>query len=172
MVTFQGPVVEVLIAKLHRVTCTEANVNYVGSLTVDGEWLDASGLFEGQKVDIANLRNGERFSTYVIRGKEGSGTLCTNGAAAHLVMPGDKLIVMAYGGLRHKETSRVWTRSALTVNEFLSTGTMTREEYKEFDPKVLAFHDNPDYRIVNDVVEFNSRPTYDILRREVPHGSK
>mmetsp|Transcript_14258 Transcript_14258/g.20738 ORF Transcript_14258/g.20738 Transcript_14258/m.20738 type:complete len:148 (+) Transcript_14258:1030-1473(+) len=147
MVTFQGPVVEVLIAKLHGVTCTEANVNYMGSVTVDGEWLDASGLFEGQKVDIANLKNGERFSTYIIRGKEGSGTLCTNGAAAHLVMPGDKLIVMAYG-------------------------MMTREEYNDFDPKVLLFQDIQDYQIVNDVVEFNSKPAYDILRREVAHDTK
>lgn len=90
---------QVLVAKLHRVVCTEAELDYVGSVTVDAAWLDASGLFEGQRVDIANLRNGERLSTYVISGTPGSGMVCMNGAAAHLVQPGDKLIIMAYGTL-------------------------------------------------------------------------
>jgi aspartate 1-decarboxylase len=89
--------VHVFRAKLHRVVVTEANLNYMGSITVDENLLDASGIFPNEKVQIVNINNGERFETYVIKGERGSGQICLNGPAARKVQLGDKLIVIAYG---------------------------------------------------------------------------
>jgi aspartate 1-decarboxylase len=83
-------------AKLHRVKVTEANVNYVGSITIDRDLLDLVGLLPLEEVDIVNLNNGNRWSTYVIPGEAGSGTICPNGGAALLCEPGDLLIIYAY----------------------------------------------------------------------------
>lgn len=88
--------IEVLKSKIHRVTVTAANLNYIGSITIDEDLLDAAGMIENQKVQVLNLNNGERFETYIIRGKRGSGDICLNGAAARLVLPGDILLIMAY----------------------------------------------------------------------------
>ncbi|MEA3498898.1 MAG: aspartate 1-decarboxylase [Campylobacterota bacterium] len=94
---------DMLYSKIHRATVTDANLNYVGSITVDSELLDASSLRVGQKVEIVNVNNGERFSTYVIKGVAGSKDMCLNGAAARKVEIGDKIIVIAYGNYNSEE---------------------------------------------------------------------
>ena len=88
---------EFISSKIHRATVTDANLNYVGSITIDETLLKASDIKEWQKVDILDIDNGERFHTYVIKGKPGSGEICLNGAAARKVQPGDKIIIIAYG---------------------------------------------------------------------------
>jgi aspartate 1-decarboxylase len=92
-----------LYSKIHRATVTDANLNYVGSITIDEDLLDASCLRIGQKVEIVNVNNGERFSTYVIKGERGSKDMCLNGAAARKVEIGDKIIVIAYGSYSESE---------------------------------------------------------------------
>ena len=94
---------EFLYGKIHRATVTEANLNYVGSITIDKVLLNASGIKQNQKVEILNINNGERFSTYVIEGKENSGVICLNGAAARKAEIGDKIIVVAYALLDERE---------------------------------------------------------------------
>ncbi len=94
-----------LQSKIHRATVTDANLNYVGSITVDANLLDAAGMLIGQKVDIVNINNGERFSTYIIAGEAGKGDICLNGAAARKVHVGDKIIIIAYAQMDHKEAS-------------------------------------------------------------------
>ena len=103
-------------SKLHRATVTQANLNYVGSITVDQELLDQADILPGEKVQIVNINNGERFETYTITGEPGSGTICLNGAAARLVQPGDKIIIIAYA-------------------------MMEKEEAKSYKPKVLILDD-------------------------------
>ena len=88
--------IEVLKSKLHMVTVTEANINYMGSITIDEDLMDAAGLIAGEKVQVVNNNNGERFETYVIRGERGSGCVCLNGAAARKVLVGDTVIIMSY----------------------------------------------------------------------------
>jgi aspartate 1-decarboxylase len=84
-------------SKIHRATVTEANLNYVGSVTIDEDLMDLVDIAPDEKVQIVNNYNGARFETYVIPGPRGSGTICLNGAAARLVQPGDKVIIIAYG---------------------------------------------------------------------------
>ena len=79
--------IEVLKSKIHRVTVTESNLHYIGSITIDEDLLDAAGIIENEKVEIYNISNGERFATYAIRGERGSGVICLNGAAAHKAHP-------------------------------------------------------------------------------------
>lgn len=83
-------------SKIHRATVTEANLNYVGSITIDEDLLDAAGILPGEKVQIVNNNNGERLETYTISGERGSGVICLNGAAARRVQPGDTVIIIAY----------------------------------------------------------------------------
>ena len=85
-----------LKCKIHRATVTDANLNYVGSITIDEELMDQANIYEHEKVTIADVDNGERFETYVIKGERGKGDICLNGAAARLVHKGDKVIIMAY----------------------------------------------------------------------------
>lgn len=106
-----------LKAKLHCATVTEANLNYMGSITIDESLLAASGILPNEKVQIVNNNNGSRFETYVIAGEKDSGVICLNGAAARLVQPGDKVIIIAYG-------------------------MMTPEEAKEFIPTIVILDDN------------------------------
>lgn len=94
---------DMLYSKIHRATVTDANLNYVGSITIDQDLLDASNLRVGQKVEIVNVNNGERFSTYVIKGERGSKDMCLNGAAARKVEIGDKIIVIAYASYNNNE---------------------------------------------------------------------
>ncbi len=95
--------IEVVKSKLHRVSVTEANLNYMGSVTIDQDLMDAANLIEGEKVQIVNNNNGERLETYVIKGKRGSGMICLNGAAARKVQPGDVIIIMAYAWMELEE---------------------------------------------------------------------
>ena len=85
--------IEVVKSKIHRVTVTEANLNYIGSITVDEDLLDAANLIANEKVAIVNNNNGERFETYIIKGERGSGVVCLNGAAARKAQPGDIIIL-------------------------------------------------------------------------------
>lgn len=95
--------IEMLKTKLHRATITDANLNYQGSITIDKNLLKIANLRKGQKVEIANINNGERFSTYIIEGRENSGTICLNGAAARKAQIDDLVIIMAYGIYDEKE---------------------------------------------------------------------
>lgn len=95
--------IEMLQAKIHRVTVTEANLDYVGSITIDSRLLEASGILPGQRVCIVNNNNGERFDTYVIEGKPDSGTICLNGAAARKALPGDIIIILSYAQMSPEE---------------------------------------------------------------------
>ena len=96
-------IIEMLHSKIHRATVTDANLNYVGSITIDEDLLDATGMRVGQKVEILNINNGERFSTYIILGERGKKDICLNGAAARKVQKGDKVIVVAYASYSEKE---------------------------------------------------------------------
>lgn len=95
--------VEVVKSKIHRVTVTEANLNYIGSITIDGTLMEAANLIPNEKVAIVNNNNGERFETYVIKGEPGSGVICLNGAAARKVQPGDVVIIMSYAYMDFEE---------------------------------------------------------------------
>ena len=95
--------IEVLKSKLHMVTVTEANLNYIGSITIDEDLMDAAGLIAGEKVQVVDNNNGERFETYVIRGERGSGCICLNGAAARKVLVGDTVIIMSYALMDFEE---------------------------------------------------------------------
>jgi aspartate 1-decarboxylase len=93
----------ILKSKLHRVRVTEANINYVGSITIDEDLMDAAHLLENEKVQVLNLNNGERLETYVIRGKRGSGIICLNGPAARKVVLDDLVIVISYAMMTPEE---------------------------------------------------------------------
>lgn len=95
--------ITMLYSKLHRATVTDANLNYVGSITIDRELMDAAQLRVGQKVDIVNINNGERFSTYVIEGEKGKRDICLNGAAARKAEVGDVIIIIAYASMDFEE---------------------------------------------------------------------
>ena len=95
--------IEVLKSKLHCVTVTEANLNYMGSITIDEDLLDAADMIAGQKVQIVDNNNGERFETYIIKGERGSGCVCLNGAAARKVQVGDVCIIIAYALMDFEE---------------------------------------------------------------------
>jgi aspartate 1-decarboxylase len=92
-------------SKIHRATVTEANLNYVGSITVDEALMEAADIFQNEKVQIVNNNNGNRFETYVIKGERNSGVICLNGAAARLVHPGDKVIIISYAMVENREAA-------------------------------------------------------------------
>ena len=96
-------VLEMLKSKIHRATVTQADVDYVGSITIDEELMINSGILEYEKVQVADVENGNRFDTYVIAGDKGSGIICVNGAAAHKVNIGDKVIIMSYAKMSEEE---------------------------------------------------------------------
>ena len=95
--------IEVIKSKIHRVTVTEANLNYMGSITLDEDLMDAANLIANEKVSIVNNNNGERFDTYIIKGERGSGIVCLNGAAARKVQKGDIIIIMSYAMMDFQE---------------------------------------------------------------------
>lgn len=105
-----------LKGKIHRATVTEANLNYVGSITIDKSLMDAAGILNGEKVQIVNNNNGARFETYVIEGPADSGIVCLNGAAARLVQPGDIVIIIAYCWLE-EEAARSFKPKLVFLNE-------------------------------------------------------
>jgi aspartate 1-decarboxylase len=122
--------VEMLYSKIHRATVTDANLNYVGSITIDEELMEEANLLVGQKVDIVNINNGERFSTYVIKGKRGNRDICLNGAAARKVHPGDKIIIIAYANMSIEE-ARTFKPAVLIVddnNDIIEKTTYLQEE--------------------------------------------
>lgn len=98
--------IQVLKSKLHRVRVTEANIDYVGSVTIDRDLMDAAGLIPGEKVQIVDNNNGERFETYVIEGERGSGAICVNGAAARKVTVGDIVIIISYALMDFEEAKQ------------------------------------------------------------------
>ncbi|WP_127530716.1 aspartate 1-decarboxylase [Paenibacillus kobensis] len=93
-------------SKLHRATVTEANLNYVGSITIDEDLMDAADMWENEKVQVVNNNNGARLETYIIKGPRGSGVICLNGAAARLVQPGDQVIIITYAAMAEEEARR------------------------------------------------------------------
>ncbi|MBE0655979.1 MAG: aspartate 1-decarboxylase [Bacteroidales bacterium] len=95
--------IEVVKSKIHRVTITEANLHYVGSITIDEDLMDAANLIPNEKVQVVNINNGERLETYVIKGERGSGQICLNGAAARKVAVGDIVIIMSYASIDFEE---------------------------------------------------------------------
>ncbi|SEK18672.1 aspartate 1-decarboxylase [Parapedobacter koreensis] len=99
-------VIEVLKSKIHRVRVTQAELNYVGSITIDEDLMDAANIIANEKVQIVNNNNGARFETYVIKGERGSGTVCLNGAAARLVQVGDVIIVISYALMDFEEAKK------------------------------------------------------------------
>jgi len=98
--------IQVLKSKIHRVTVTEADLNYVGSITIDEDLMDASNLIENEKVEVLNVNNGERFETYVIKGKRGSGQICLNGPAARRVALGDIVIIVSYATMEFEKAKK------------------------------------------------------------------
>ena len=98
--------VHIVKSKIHRVTVTEANLNYIGSITIDEDLMDAANVIANEKVSVVNNNNGERFETYVIPGKRGSGVICLNGAAARKAQPGDIIIIMAYAMMEMEEARK------------------------------------------------------------------
>ena len=107
-------------SKLHRLTVTEADLNYVGSISLDPNLMEAAGLLEGEKVQIVNVNNGERLETYTIKGERGTGQVCLNGPAARRCQPGDVIIVIAYGMMTLEE-AKIYTPTVV----FPDTGTNT-----------------------------------------------
>ena len=98
--------INMLKSKIHRATVVQSELDYVGSITVDEDLMDASGIYEYEKVQIADVNNGNRFETYVIAGERGSGMICLNGAAAHMVNIGDKIIIMCYAQMTPEEAKK------------------------------------------------------------------
>lgn len=99
--------IKMLKAKIHRATVTQAELDYVGSITVDMDLLEQAGILEYEKVQIVDVNNGSRFETYMIAGERGSGVMCLNGAAARMVQTGDKIILMAYAQVTPEEASEL-----------------------------------------------------------------
>lgn len=99
-------IIQVLKSKIHRVKVTQAELNYVGSITIDEDLLDAANIIPNEKVQVVNNNNGARFETYVIRGERGSGVVCLNGSCARLAQVGDIVIIMSYGSLPMEEAKR------------------------------------------------------------------
>ncbi len=105
-----------LKSKIHRATVTEAELNYVGSITVDARLMEEAGILEYEKVQVVNVNNGQRLETYVIEGEAGSGIICLNGAAARCAAKGDKVIIMAYANVTEEE-AKVFSPTVLFVDE-------------------------------------------------------
>ena len=95
--------IEVMNSKIHRAKVTDANINYIGSVTIDEDWMDEVGILTNQHVHIVNVDNGERLITYAIPGERGSGVVCLNGAAAHKAKVGDTVIIIAYASMDYEE---------------------------------------------------------------------
>ncbi|MBD3841123.1 MAG: aspartate 1-decarboxylase [Campylobacterales bacterium] len=118
--------IDMLYSKIHRATVTDANLHYVGSITIDEDLLEAANLRVGQKVEIVNINNGERFSTYTIKGKRGLKEMCLNGAAARKVEIGDKIIVIAYASYNEKDLE-TYTPIVVHVDDANSIVEITNE---------------------------------------------
>lgn len=115
--------IEIVKSKIHRVTVTDANLNYIGSITIDEDLMDAANIIANEKVQVININNGERLETYVIKGERGSGEICMNGPAARKVVVGDIVLVVSYA-------------------------SMDFEEAKTFEPKII-FPDTVTNKLIN-----------------------
>lgn len=120
-------------SKIHRARVTDANLNYVGSITLDEDLMEASDIIENEKVQIVNNNNGKRFETYVIPGRRGSGTICLNGAAARLAHPGDVVIIMAYGILSGEEAAGFKPRIVILDENNRIAGIRNAEEHGQIE---------------------------------------
>ena len=107
---------EMMIGKIHRATVTDANLNYMGSITIDEHLMELAGMLEHQKVQVVDIDNGARLDTYIIKGARDSGVICLNGAAARLVQKGDKVIIIAYANLSPEE-AKTYTPKVVFVDE-------------------------------------------------------
>ena len=121
--------ITMLKAKIHRATVTQAELNYVGSITVDMDLLEQSGILEYEKVQIVDINNGARFETYTIAGERGSGVMCLNGAAARMVQPGDKIILMAYADVTPEEAKEMRPTVVFVDDENKVTSIMNYEKH-------------------------------------------
>ena len=110
----------ILKSKIHRVVITEANLDYIGSITIDEDLMDAANIYAGERVQVVDNTNGARLETYVIPGKRGSGCICMNGAAAHLIHVGDIVIIMAYAMITPEEQATFKPAIVFPVNNKLS----------------------------------------------------
>ncbi|MFO0495156.1 MAG: aspartate 1-decarboxylase [Flavobacteriia bacterium] len=108
--------IQVVKSKIHRVKVTQADLNYIGSITIDEELMEAANLLEGERVQIVNINNGERFETYVIKGDRKTGTICLNGPAARRVAMGDVIIIIGYGFMDFEE-AKTFKPSLVFPNE-------------------------------------------------------
>ena len=115
--------IEVLKSKLHCVTVTEANLNYMGSITIDEDLMDAAGMIAGEKVQIVDNNNGERLETYIIKGERGSGSICLNGAAARKVQVGDTIIIISYALMDFEEARHFEPKVVFPENNRVSLRT-------------------------------------------------
>ncbi len=114
--------IRMLKSKIHRATVTDANLDYIGSITIDADLMDAAGICEYEKVLVANITSGTRHETYVITGDRGSGIICSNGAAAHLVKTGDKVIIMAFADFDQDEAANYKPKIVLVDENNLQVG--------------------------------------------------
>lgn len=125
--------ITLLKSKIHRAVVTEANLNYVGSITIDPVLMEAAGILKNEKVQIVNNNNGERFETYVIPGEINSGVICLNGAAARLVHPGDTIIIMAYEMFTNQEAMTHNPKVVFVDNHNRITKIDDHENYGEIE---------------------------------------
>ncbi|AQS05360.1 MULTISPECIES: aspartate 1-decarboxylase [Clostridium] len=123
-------ILTMLKGKIHRATVTQAELNYVGSITIDKTLMEAAGILENEKVQIVDINNGARLETYVIPGKRDSGVICLNGAAARLVQPGDKVIIIAYAQMNEDE-ARKYKPSVVFMNDDNTIKEITNYESNE-----------------------------------------
>lgn len=119
-----------LKGKIHRATVTQAELNYVGSITIDKDLMDAAGILENEKVQVVDNNNGARLETYVIPGKRGSGTICLNGAAARCVQPGDTVIIIAYAQMNEEE-AKDHKPKVVFMNDDNTIKEITNYEYND-----------------------------------------
>lgn len=131
----------VLGGKIHRATVTQADLHYVGSVTIDADLVRAAGLVEGEQVQIVDITNGARLETYVITGSSGSGSICINGAAAHLVHPGDLVIIMSY----------------VQVDEFELATHQHRVVHVDADNRIVKLGDDPAEPVPGQLEQVSSR---------------
>ncbi|EFU40638.1 aspartate 1-decarboxylase [Paenibacillus vortex V453] len=120
-------------SKIHHAVVTEANLNYVGSITIDEDILDASNILENEKVQVVNINNGARLETYVITGPRGSGMVCLNGAAARLVQPGDRVIIISYA-MMEESVARTYRPHVVILDEL---NRIVTEDYQELHSTTL-----------------------------------
>lgn len=116
-------------SKLHRATVTEANLNYVGSITIDENLMELADLYPNEKVQIVNNNNGARLETYIIPGPRGSGVICLNGAAARLVQPGDKVIIISYAMMTEEEARKLQPKVVILDDENRPVSASYKEEH-------------------------------------------